>query len=44
MPLPEVFAATGHAPASVGVVLGYYDRGRSRPGELARAVAETVAA
>jgi integrase/recombinase XerC len=44
VPLPEVFAATGHAPASVGVVLGYYDRGRSRQGELARAVAATVAA
>ena len=28
--------------ASVRVVLGYYDRGRSRQGELAQLVAHTV--
>lgn len=41
--LPEVFAATGHALASVAVVMEYFDQGRSRQGELARLVAGTVA-
>jgi integrase len=42
IPLPEVFTATGHAAASVRVVLGYYDRGHSRQGEIAQLVARTV--
>lgn len=42
--LPEVLAATGHERASIAVVLGYFDEGRSRQGELARLVAGTVVA
>jgi integrase/recombinase XerC len=42
IPLTEVFTATGHARESVRVVIGYYDRGRSRQGELAQLVARTV--
>ena len=42
LPMPEVLAATGHARASIAVVLAYFDQGRSRQGELARLVAGTV--
>ncbi|HEV7507653.1 MAG TPA: tyrosine-type recombinase/integrase [Thermoanaerobaculia bacterium] len=43
VPLSEVLAATGHARGSVGVVVGYFDLGMSRQGDLARLVAGTVA-
>jgi hypothetical protein len=42
IPLPEVLPATGHARGSVRVVLGYYDAGASRQGELARRVAQAA--
>jgi integrase/recombinase XerC len=42
--LPEVLTATGHVRASIAVVLGYFDEGRSRQGELARLVAGMVEA
>ena len=42
IPLPEVLPATGHAQGSVRVVLGYFDRGASQQGELARRVAQTL--
>lgn len=41
LPLPEVLAVIGHTPASIALVLAYYDAGR-RQGELARLVAGTV--
>jgi hypothetical protein len=39
IPLPEVLNATGHARASVRVVLGYYDAEASRQGQIAGWVA-----